>query len=92
MSDYTPTTDDVETWYVGNHDPAHAHEFRRWLKAHDAEVAAQALRDYAQARYLDHLDDPDLPWIEQPSPMARDYARTTAALRDRANQIERGEG
>ena len=28
---YTPTTDDVETWYVGNHDPAHAHEFRRWL-------------------------------------------------------------
>lgn len=78
VSDYTPTTDDVETWYVGNHDPAHAREFRRWLDAHDREVAAQALREAASA----------------PIPRAALDTRNNGLrqwLRDRADRIERGE-
>ena len=50
------------------------HEFDRWLKAHDAEVAAQALRDAASA----------------PIPRAALNPRTDGLrqwLRDRANQI-----
>lgn len=49
---YTPTTDEVEHRYAYDElysmdCEADHHAFRRWLAAHDAEVAAKALRDAA---------------------------------------------
>ena len=49
---YTPTTDEVEHRYAYDElysmdCEADRHAFRRWLKAHDAQVAAQALREAA---------------------------------------------
>ena len=44
MSDYTPTTEDVEFCFVGEYDPEpRSRAFHRWLAAHDAKVRAQAL-------------------------------------------------
>lgn len=91
---YTPTTDEVRDAYgywsdSGPHAPPD--EFNRWLAAHDAEVAAQALRDYAKGRYLDFLEAPDLPWPDQPEGMARDYARAAAELMAHADRIARAE-
>ena len=53
MSDYTPTTDEVEHRYAYDElysmdCEADHHAFRRWLAAHDAEVRAQALREAAE--------------------------------------------
>lgn len=56
MSEYTPTTEDVQDIY-GTH-PTHVEEFYRWLNAHDAEVAAKTLEDAADA-FMRETDDPD---------------------------------
>ena len=54
MSDYTPTTDEVEHRYAYDElysmdCEADHHAFRRWLAAHDAEVRAQALAPIREA-------------------------------------------
>ena len=68
---YVPTTEEVRSMYGG---PRYEPEFDRWLAAHDAEVAAQALRDAASA----------------PIPRAALNTRTDGLrqwLRDRADQV-----
>lgn len=64
MSDYTPTTGDIEIAYAeralqvaGTPHFAAGLEFDAWLAAHDREVAAKALRDAA-----DVLDRPRVIW------------------------------
>ena len=53
MSDYTPTTEDVEFCFVGEYDPEmRSRAFHRWLAAHDREVRAQALREREQQMRL----------------------------------------
>lgn len=57
MSEYTPTTEQVRNFWAsdGTHQPAaksydygeSRNEFDRWLARHDAEVKAEALREYA---------------------------------------------
>ena len=88
---YTPTTDEVRDAATQCPDGIPDDEFDRWLKAHDAEVAAQALRDYAKGRYLDFLEAPDLPWPDQPEGTARNYARAAAELMAHADRIARAE-
>ena len=82
MSDYTPTTDEVEHRYA--YDELYSMDceadhraFRRWLAAHDVEVRAQALREAASA----------------PIPRAALNTRNGLRqwLRARADRIERGE-
>ena len=79
MSDYTPTTEDVEFCFVGEYDPEmRSRAFHRWLAAHDREVRAQALREAASA----------------PIPRAALNTRNNGLrqwLRARADRIERGE-
>lgn len=92
---YKPTTDEVRASYavdgIGAPSLANGHRFDRWLAAHDAEVRAQALRDYAKGRYLDFLEAPDLPWPDQPEGTARNYARAAAELMAHAGRIARAE-
>lgn len=90
---YTPTTDEVEHRYA--YDELYSMDceadhraFRRWLKAHDAEVAAQALGDAAdvlEAMLGEH----------GPGNRNTGYGQAGLALlariRDRADRIERGE-
>ena len=48
--DYTPTTDDLREWYISEHVVSPELGSKEWadgLAAHDAEVAAKALRDAA---------------------------------------------
>ena len=81
MSDYTPTTEDVEFCFVGEYDPEmRSRAFHRWLAAHDREVRAQALREAA-----DVLD-------RQPAKAKHGLPMMLRAdwLRDRANRIEQG--
>ena len=57
MSDYTPTTEDVEFCFVGEYDPEmRSRAFHRWIAAHDREVRAQALREAAY--WLDGFEGP----------------------------------
>lgn len=59
MTEYKPTTGDVREFYHGGRitcdNPPGMNErnaeFDRWLAAHDAEVAANALRDAASVLY-----------------------------------------
>ena len=97
MSDYTPTTEDVRHAYVSARSEEEfaasylsqfEPEFDRWLAAHDAEVAAQALRDAAdemEAMLGEH----------GPGNRNTGYGQAGLALlariRDRADRIERGE-
>ena len=58
---YKPTTDEVEHRYAYDElysmdCEADHHAFRRWLVAHDAQVAAQALREAAD--WLDGFEGP----------------------------------
>lgn len=70
MPDYTPTTDQIREEYAHNMSPvisrtgraesvqAFRGRFDRWLTSHDAQVAAQALRDavrYARPDAGDHV-------------------------------------
>ena len=82
---YTPTTDEVEHRYA--YDELYSMDceadhraFRRWLAAHDAQVAAQALSEAA-----DVLD-------RQPAKAKHGLPMMLRAdwLRDRANRIEQG--
>lgn len=61
------------------------------LATHDARIASEAaeaeLRRYAKERYLDYLTEPDLPWMEQKSPMAQDYARNAANMIAEADRL-----
>lgn len=93
MSNYTPTTATIRAEYAGRveawemtyaeQEAARAEEvveFDRWLRAHDAEVRAQALREAA-----DVLD-------RQPAKAKHGLPMMLRAdwLRDRANRIEQG--
>ena len=79
MSEYTPTTQQVEHAYANDaeaeyRDPvnysalvrANKTEFRRWLAAHDAEVAARALEIAAEDIDLDEgwSERPRTSWAE----------------------------
>ncbi len=55
-----------------------------------AEVRAQSLRDYAASRYEAHLEDPSIPWPDQPSRMAQQYAMCAAELRAAADREAEG--
>lgn len=55
----------------------------------EAEVKAEALREFAAERYEAYLTDPDLPASEQPSPAARRYRLAADSLRNRADTIEK---
>lgn len=85
---YTPTTDEVEHHYAYDElysmdCEADHHAFRRWLAAHDAEVAAQALREAADALDAYQGDVPDDPrWT-----CDLGYYGEAEWLRDRADQI-----
>lgn len=87
MTDETPTTAEVEWWYAydddrAGDDPEKVAAFRRWLAAHDAEVAAKALREVAD----------DLDALAGPGVRASGYVlagrHIIQRLRDRADQIE----
>ena len=93
MSNYTPTTATIRAEYAGRveawemtyaeQEAARAEEvveLDRWLRAHDAEVRAQALREAA-----DVLD-------RQPAKAKHGLPMMLRAdwLRDRANRIEQG--
>ena len=101
MSAYTPTTATIRAEYAGRveawemtyaeQEAARAEEvveFDRWLAAHDAQVAAQALREAAdemEAMLGEH----------GPGNRNTGYGQAGLALlariRDRADRIERGE-
>ncbi|MGC4151526.1 MAG: hypothetical protein QM628_00410 [Propionicimonas sp.] len=55
----------------------------------EAEVKAEALREYAAARYVAYLEQPEVPWVDQPSDLAKKYANAAEELRDEADRIER---
>ena len=85
--EYTPTTGEVRRFFVeGKSEEMHAAswidryagEFDRWLAAHDAEVAARALREAAEAAYDE--------W-----PGGSGVHCTPEWLRVRADRIERQE-
>ena len=92
---YTPTTEEVRSVYGG---PRCEPEFDRWLAAHDAEVAAQALREAADrihvslqqahkraGRTLDPM------FSQHDQGLWDGYKNAENWLRDRADRIERGE-
>ena len=58
MSDYTPTTKEVETHWVNVGFAGDRPSFRRWLAKHDAGVAASALDEVAG--HIDHNENLDL--------------------------------
>lgn len=84
--DYTPDTQEVRdayAWYEGGiyheYDPKGYPKIDRWLAAHDAEVAAKALRE-AAAEMQDIL-------LVQRSLLG---SPTYTWLRNRADRIEKG--
>ena len=84
MAESTPTTREVrdrfidgfpiDTWVVARDDVGR--DFDRWLAAHDREVAAQALRDFAAAAGQVGWDSP---------------AVLLERLKARADRIEKGD-
>ena len=99
---YTPTTDEVEHRYAYDElysmdCEADHHAFRRWLVAHDAQVAAQALREAADkihvslqqahkraGRTLDPM------FSQHDQGLCGGYKNAENWLRARANRIEQG--
>lgn len=65
-------------------------EFDALLAAHDAEVKAEALEEYAESRYAAYLEDRDTPWPDQPSRIAQWYAKSLEEMRARAAAIREG--
>lgn len=55
----------------------------------EAEIKAEAFRTFAQDRYLRYLEHPEIDWTDQPSEMARRYARAADDLLTEANRIEK---
>lgn len=53
----------------------------------EAEIKAEALREYADARYGAYLEDPDVSWVDQPSQMAQQYAKAREDLHAAATRI-----
>lgn len=87
MKDYTPTTEAVRSRFVllaARDNPGAEQEaangFDRWLDDHDVEVAAAALKNYAHLRYLTYLENPEIPWDQQPEGMARRYAKSASEM------------
>ena len=79
MADYVPTTG----------------EFDRWLAAHDREVAAKTLREYADSLNLHGVvpDDDDLAYLcgdDECLWWDMTYAEQER-IRERADRIEKGE-
>lgn len=56
---------------------------------YETELIAQAFRNFAQSRYLDYLDDPDLPTYHQPEGLDREYAYAAETLMQHADQLTR---
>ena len=56
----------------------------------ESEVKAEALDEFATERYIAYLEDPSLPWADQPSKLSQWYAKTAEELRTRAARL-RGE-
>lgn len=53
----------------------------------EAEIKAEALREFADARYRAYLDDPDIPWVDQPSNLAKQYTRSLQEMYLRADTL-----
>ncbi len=99
MSDYTPTTEDVEFCFVGEYDPEmRSRAFHRWIAAHDREVRAQALREAADKIHVSlqgaHKRDGrplDPMFHHHDQGLWVGYKNAENWLRARADRIERGE-
>ena len=53
--EYVPSDEDMAHWFEGEEDPEHGRAlWDRWLAAHDARVAREALDGLAKAE-LDHV-------------------------------------
>ena len=91
---YVPTTEEVRSMYGG---PRYEPEFDRWLAAHDAQIAAQALREAADeihvslqqahkraGRTLDPM------FSQHDQGLCGGYKNAESWLRARANHIEQG--
>lgn len=74
--DYTPTTDEVRTWYMETYsgpDGRRGLAFDRWLAKRDAEVAAKALTDAAdefesgtvEHDHIKYASDAPLGWTDE---------------------------
>lgn len=91
MSEYTPTTDEVQDYYVHGQfaDPEmseqeHVEAFNRWLAAHDAEVGRAAAARALEEAASDWAADPDA-WGDN----EKDYRNE---LRARAAELREGRG
>lgn len=101
MSNYTPTTTTIRAEYAGRveawemtyaeQEAARAEEvveFDRWLRAHDAQVAAQALREAADEAER-HADEGCPSCSNNPVSACSGANKLTAAwLRSRAEQTK----
>ena len=82
---YKPTTEEVRSMYGG---PRYEPEFDRWLADHDAEVAAQALRDAAEVMLK--VKSP-FHWQLPTTPKEQGTTETPPVwLRSRADLIKQG--
>ncbi|WNN95142.1 hypothetical protein SEA_MAGRITTE_191 [Microbacterium phage Magritte] len=89
LADKGVQINDGHVYQVPAHDLVLYSETIRALVAELQVAPAQALRDYAQARFLDYLLSPDLHWTEQPrGGMAQDYAKRAHELREYADKID----
>lgn len=80
-----PTVEQIGEW-VSEHQPIQWPEGVFWMAI--AHIKSEALREYAENRYLAYLKDPELPWQEQPKGMARDYAMRAADLIQEADRLK----
>ena len=71
---YTPTTEEVETHWVNVGFAGDRASFRRWLAAHDAEVAATALEHAAE--WIEGVVRPTRTASERLRKYAAEYRRT----------------
>lgn len=88
-----PEISDVRELYQGG---GTGHDFQRVFNERGEDfdrfikhVEAEALRRYAQERFLAYLLNPDLHWTEQPrESVAQDYAKRALELRTHADLID----
>jgi hypothetical protein len=86
--EYTPTTDEVrdrasaQAGYTSGMVEAMTAEFDRWLAAHDAEVAAKALRALADNLGVNVGDD-DSEWWQGYRQAQREFVHGVAERADR---------
>ncbi len=94
MSEYTPKTENVASYYVEGrlsmHDgfqPAEEEDFYRWLAEHDAEVAKST--EERIIKRLEEEREKHIPWCGEVQPCPKCYQtiglETAIALTEREN-------